>query len=78
MASEKQPGAVEPSAGTKAEQSDEFDLIWGAAEIGRTLKLRTERQAFRMLEDGVIPAKKIGRLWCASRRALREHFGLAA
>jgi hypothetical protein len=50
------------------------DLIWGAkpiaAEIGRS-----ERQTFYLLENGQLPAQRIGGRWVASRSALRRHFG---
>jgi len=49
------------------------DLIWGvagiAAEIGRNT-----RQTFHMLENGKLPAAKVGGRWCASRSGLRQFF----
>jgi hypothetical protein len=78
MAGETQNAGVPRTPETNREQANDLDLIWGAADIARALNLRTERQAFRMLEDGVIPARKVGRLWVASRRTLQQHFGLAA
>ena len=49
------------------------DLVWGAADIARMLGL-TERQAFHVLEKRLLPAKKIGGRWVASRSALLRHF----
>jgi hypothetical protein len=50
------------------------DLIWGGANIGQEIK-RTKRQAFHLLENGRLPARKIGGRWCASRAGLRQFFG---
>jgi len=47
------------------------DLVWGGEGIGRAIN-RTARQAFHLLEDGLLPAKKVGGQWCASRAALRR------
>jgi hypothetical protein len=47
------------------------DLVWGGEEIGRAIN-RTGRQAFHLLENGLLPAKKVGGQWCASRAALRR------
>ncbi len=51
-----------------------MDLIWGATAIAREINV-TPRQAFYMLESGHLPARKVGARWCASRQALRRHFG---
>ena len=48
-----------------------MDLIWGAAEIGRVLGL-PPRRVYYMLEQGHLPATKVGEAWCASRSALRK------
>ena len=45
------------------------DLLWTAARIGQALNI-TERQAHHLLEQGRLPAKKIGGRWVASRHAL--------
>jgi hypothetical protein len=47
------------------------DLVWGCAAIGRVIN-RTGRQTYHMLERGLLPAKKIGARWVASRRKLLE------
>jgi hypothetical protein len=49
------------------------DLIWGVAAIGREVG-RNSRQTFHMLENGRLPAKKVGGRWCASRSGLRQFF----
>jgi hypothetical protein len=49
------------------------DLIWGAAAIARELGL-AERRVFYMLDRRLLPARKIGALWCASRTQLRAAF----
>jgi len=49
------------------------DILWGAAAIAAEIGLNV-RQCFYLLETGKIPAKKVGRKWCASRRGLRNHF----
>jgi hypothetical protein len=46
------------------------DLIWGAAAIGAEIGV-DERKAFYLLARRFIPARKVGRLWAASRRELR-------
>jgi hypothetical protein len=49
------------------------DLIWGAAAIAAELGVE-ERRAFYLLDQRLIPARKIGALWCASRQQLRDAF----
>ena len=48
---------------------DNHDLIWGAAKIAAFLNL-TAAQTYYLLEHGMLPAKKVGGRWCASKRAL--------
>lgn len=57
--------------------SPDLDLIWGASEIA-TFIGRTRRQAFRMLEEDELPARKVNGRWVASRQKLREFFEGAA
>jgi hypothetical protein len=45
------------------------DLVWTGSEIAKVLSL-TERQCWYLLERGILPARKIGGKWVASRRAL--------
>lgn len=49
------------------------DLLWGAAAIARFLG-RTPRQVFWMLENGTLPAKKVGKIWVGERSRLRAFF----
>lgn len=55
------------------EQTDTFDLVWGAAAIAALIG-KTTRATFHLLENGQLPARKIGNQWVVSRRALRQHF----
>ena len=52
-------------------ENDPLDLLWGAAEIAKTIK-RSERETFHLLQTAKLPAKKVGKIWVASRRSLRE------
>jgi excisionase family DNA binding protein len=45
------------------------DLCWGAAAIAEVLGL-SERKVYWLLENNLIPGRKIGRSWCASRARL--------
>lgn len=56
-------------------EQEHLDLLWGAEAIAKALNLKNRRQAFHMLESGLLPGvKKIGGQWVASRKRLREHF----
>lgn len=50
-----------------------LNLIWGADEIAKAIKV-TRRRAFYLLENGHIPARKVGGKWCADLETLRDHF----
>jgi len=45
------------------------DLLWGVAEIGKAIR-RTNRQTYHLLARGLLPGRKIGAAWVASRRKL--------
>jgi len=45
------------------------DLLWGVRDIGKAIR-RSERQAYYLLEKGLLPGRKIGASWVASRRKL--------
>ena len=49
------------------------DLIWGVAGIATEIN-RNARQTFHLLENGRLPARKVGGRWCASRAGLRVFF----
>ncbi|MDG4908442.1 DNA-binding protein [Mesorhizobium sp. WSM4898] len=50
-----------------------IDLVWGAENIGKEIN-RKPRQTFHMLEQGLLPAKKVGNQWVAERGRLRDFF----
>jgi hypothetical protein len=54
------------------EEETSHDCLWGAEEIARVINL-TPRQTWYLLEKHLLPAKKIGGRWTASRRALLAH-----
>ena len=54
----------------------ESDALWGAAAIGWHIG-RTRRQAFYLLEQGRLPAQKIGGVWVSTRSALDAHLAPA-
>jgi hypothetical protein len=45
--------------------------VWGAKNIGVVVG-RNERQAFHLLENGHLPAEKIGKIWVSTPRRLRS------
>jgi hypothetical protein len=45
------------------------DLVWGAGAIAKVIG-RSERSTFHMLASRLLPAKRVGGRWCASRRKL--------
>ena len=54
-------------------QTDKLDLIWGVSAIAKIIG-RTDRQAFGMLEKGLLPAKKVGGRWVVERSKLADFF----
>ena len=61
----------------KQEVSDTggLDIVWGAQAIGAEIGVGA-RRAFYLLERRLVPGRKIGATWCASREALRRHFAM--
>jgi hypothetical protein len=59
---------------------DETAPIWGAEAIGRAAGVFDKndnvdvRKAFYLLEEGFLPATKVGRRWTSTRRRLRRFF----
>jgi hypothetical protein len=47
------------------------DILWGAAAIGEAIG-RNTRVTYHLLERGLIPAKKLGKVWVASRKRLLQ------
>ncbi|MDK1377120.1 MULTISPECIES: helix-turn-helix domain-containing protein [unclassified Sinorhizobium] len=50
-----------------------MDLIWGAEEIAKFIG-RSQRAVFHMLDNGELPAKKVGGRWVAERSQLIRFF----
>lgn len=46
-----------------------LDMLWGATAIAKAIGVN-RRKAYYLLENGLLPAKKVGDSWCASRSAL--------
>jgi hypothetical protein len=57
--------------------ANELDLIWGAEEIAKLIG-RSTRATFHMLDNGELPAKKVGGRWVAERSKLIAFFMEAA
>jgi hypothetical protein len=51
------------------DNDENSDLLWGAEAIGNAIG-RSPRATFYMLEAGLLPAKRVGRRWVASKRKL--------
>jgi hypothetical protein len=52
-------------------------VIWGAEAIAKIIN-RTPRQTFALLDAGLLPAKKIGGRWMATRENLIAFLSEAA
>lgn len=50
-----------------------LDLVWGAADIAQMIG-KTRNATFHLLSQGMLPARKIGNQWVASRSALQAFF----
>jgi hypothetical protein len=48
---------------------DNCDALWGVEQIARYIN-RSSRQAYYLLQQGLIPARKVGVIWVASRSKL--------
>ncbi|WP_033051260.1 helix-turn-helix domain-containing protein [Sinorhizobium medicae] len=60
------------------EPKENLELIWGATEIAKLIG-RSPRATFYMLDNGEIPAKKVGGRWVVERSKLIAFFkGIAA
>jgi hypothetical protein len=60
---------------TKSPQTEAPKLLWGASEVAAFIG-RDRRQAYRLLESGVLPGKKLGNTWVTSIDDLRRALGL--
>ena len=60
------------------------NILWGAKQIGLEANVLDEHgnvhlpKTFRLLEQGRLPGKKIGRLWTSTKEAIRNHFEIKA
>jgi len=43
--------------------------VWGVREIAPLIR-RSPRQTYELLEKGLVPARKAGKIWVTSRRQL--------
>jgi hypothetical protein len=50
------------------------DILWGAAAIGEAIG-RNTRVTYHLLERGLLPARKLGKVWVASRRKVLQALG---
>jgi len=49
----------------------ELDLIWGAAAIGKVIR-KGRSATYHLLEQGRLPAKKVGEQWVSRRSELER------
>jgi hypothetical protein len=59
--------------GKQEATGNDADVAWGCREISKAINA-TERRTFYLLQNSLLPAKRVGGRWCASRRRLREFF----
>jgi hypothetical protein len=57
-----------------AEQEEQDTPIWGASAISAVIR-RTEREAYYLLNRGLLDATKVGKIWVSSERRLRRSLG---
>ena len=70
------PGPHDPinSAPEKIAMSDQdSNPVWGGDAIGKVLGIE-KRKTYHLLENGYIPATKVGNTWVAKRDELRDPF----
>jgi hypothetical protein len=56
---------------TITSNTDDDVFVWGAEAIGEEIGV-DERKARHLLISGLIPAKKVGRVYVSTKRQLRE------
>ncbi|RVM15112.1 DNA-binding protein [Sinorhizobium meliloti] len=56
-----------------ADAENKLDLVWGAEAIAKVIG-RSTRATFHMLDNGELPAKKVGGRWVAERGKLIAFF----
>jgi hypothetical protein len=57
--------------------TDSSQFLWGAQAIADFIE-RKRRDAYHLLENNLIPAKKVGSQWVAHRDTLRAHLSGAS
>lgn len=62
---------------TRPLSEDEFEFVWGAERIGDVIG-QNPNVTYRLLSEGRLPARKIGKLWVSERNTLRRHIMPAA
>ena len=77
-ASSKRTARVIPEIAKRTKQDNSSDslradLLWGCAAIAAEIG-RDPRATFYMLQNGSIPASKVGQIWTSTRSRLRRHF----
>ncbi len=56
-----------------SERNENIELVWGCSAIAKIIK-RSSRATFYLLENGQLPAKKVGGRWVAERNKLLSFF----
>ena len=56
---------------TTTPNNESPDLVWGCAAIAKAIG-RSQRATFHLLENELLPARRVGGRWCASRRKLLD------
>jgi hypothetical protein len=54
------------------EDSGEPEFLWGAARIGDAIG-QNPNVTFRLLQEGKLPARKVGKRWVSERKILQRH-----
>lgn len=55
----------------------EPEFLWGAARIGNAIG-QNPNVTFRLLQEGKLPARKVGKRWVSERKILQRHLTPAA
>jgi hypothetical protein len=65
---------VETANGTprKRKATDQSDVVWGGEAIAEVID-RKPAATFHLLETGQLPARKVGKMWAASRSRLLSY-----
>jgi hypothetical protein len=54
---------------SESKAAHEAEPIWGAEAIGSVIG-KNRRQTFWLLQNGMLPARKVGAQWVSERKAL--------